>query len=428
MKKNKVVNCIILFLSGISFIIFLSQCAESKKIATINFAYQYAVVNAERAVETRLFHASKAYSELYFKIPANTLVFGEPEEDKAPIARLLVRYKIFKTHDSNKFIDSSSVFLTFSYEQMNEPITGVINIKTEIANKGVLELYFIDLNQGQVYKTAIPFQKNKPEFPHHHYLLKTLTDEIIYNNTLNVLRPVIIEYADTKISKLYVREIPDSLDNLPAPPFQESALNLKLPKAIDSLIIQNGDTLLPKNRGVIHIRSEGWKEEGIAILVSDAPYPEIGFTPQLVAPVRYLLTEKEYKNIIEADETKMALDAFWLNAGGNKEKARELLRVYYNRVQNANKLFAGCRQGWQSDRGMIYVIFGSPTNVYINGNDESWTYTDNSFYSPLSFDFKRIQHPFCENEYELYRSQSYRTIWYANIEAWRKGRVNTQKE
>ncbi|MDZ7822184.1 MAG: GWxTD domain-containing protein [Candidatus Marinimicrobia bacterium] len=41
----------------------------------------------------------------------------------------------------------------------------------------------------------------------------------------------------------------------------------------------------------------------------------------------------------------------------------ELMNEYYYRVQTANQRFSGQREGWRSDRGMIYIIYGEPDAV-----------------------------------------------------------------
>jgi len=414
-------------LASMIIMLALTSCSDSRKVSNANFAWQYEFSNTEKLIETRLYHQQEDYTVLYFRIPANLMNFIQNSEKEVPGSKLLVRYKIFKSFENNKFVDSSSVFMRFSVDQEFAPLEGKITIKTAKQKKGVIELYFIDLNKGPLFKTAIAFNTQKKEFPHHHYLLTTLSGDIIYNQHIGVLRPFVVQYNNASIKKLYLKTYPDSIDNLPPPPFQEIIKPFQLPLALDSSVMKNGDTLLPEKAGIIYIRAERWESEGLAILISEAPYPEIGFTPQLVAPVRYLSTEKEFIDLKNAPETKQALDDFWLKAGGNNEKSRELLKVYYNRVQNSNKLFSGCRQGWQTDRGMIYVIFGPPQSVFKSKDEESWIYKDNSYYSPLNFSFKRMLHPWCENEYELFRSVNYRNIWYSNIEAWRKGRVDTQK-
>lgn len=412
---------------GFLLLALSTQCVERRHIINTNFAWQYQVENASLNLETRLYHQANERSLLYFKIPAGILKSKSPRENFPAIGRLLVRYKIYKNYESAKFSDSASLFFEFTEDEVYLPIEKSIEIKTERIKKGVIDLNFIDLNQGPIFKTAIAFDKLNNAFPQHDFLLTTTQGDIIYQNHLTVLKPFMVFYRNEKLRKLHVRYYDEKTDNLPPPPFQEVVEKFKLPEASDSNSIRNPDTLLPQKAGLIHIRSERWEEQGLAVLIHEAPYPDVGFTPQLVAPVRYLTTEKEFQRLSTAPETKQALDEFWLNAGGNIDKARALLRSYYGRVQMSNRLFSACRQGWQTDRGMIYVIMGPPDQVFRSDGEETWTYTNQTFQAPLTFYFKKMRHPWCENEFELMRSLQYRTLWYANIEAWRKGRIDTNK-
>lgn len=75
---------------------------------------------------------------------------------------------------------------------------------------------------------------------------------------------------------------------------------------------------------------------------------------------------------------KTAVDNFWLSRGGSEEKTRALIRKYYGRVQDANK-FLHLILRLENRQRMIYVIFGSPTTLYLGAESETWIYgTPNS--------------------------------------------------
>ncbi|MBN2780864.1 MAG: GWxTD domain-containing protein [Candidatus Marinimicrobia bacterium] len=44
-------------------------------------------------------------------------------------------------------------------------------------------------------------------------------------------------------------------------------------------------------------------------------------------------------------------------------ESNELMNEYYFRVQTANRRFSGHKEGWRSDQGMIYIIYGEPDAV-----------------------------------------------------------------
>ena len=117
------------------------------------------------------------------------------------------------------------------------------------------------------------------------------------------------------------------------------------------------------------------------------------------------------------------IENFWLTHGGNEERSRLLIKKYYGRVRDANKYFASYTEGWRTDRGMIYTIFGMPNSIYKSPESESWTYGTVNSSLALNFFFIKVNNPFTENDYSLSRSPSYESNWFRAVEIWRQGRA-----
>jgi GWxTD domain-containing protein len=126
---------------------------------------------------------------------------------------------------------------------------------------------------------------------------------------------------------------------------------------------------------------------------------------------------------MQSKDSKLSIDKFWLELSGNKERARELIKQYYSRVQNANYYFTSYKEGWKTDRGMIYIIFGSPNFVTRNGNIESWTYGEQNNYRSLNFFFTNQQKSMNSNDFKLERNPLFKDDWMQAIDVWRQGRV-----
>jgi len=65
----------------------------------------------------------------------------------------------------------------------------------------------------------------------------------------------------------------------------------------------------------------------------------------------------------DEEKTKRFLE-FWKSkdpSPGNDEN--EVFEEYFGRVSYANKQFSQYREGWQSDRGMVFIILGPPNNI-----------------------------------------------------------------
>jgi NRPS condensation-like uncharacterized protein len=48
---------------------------------------------------------------------------------------------------------------------------------------------------------------------------------------------------------------------------------------------------------------------------------------------------------------------FWKDCGGSEEKAKELIAIFFRRVNTSNTYFSTTVPGWRTDRGMIYIIY-----------------------------------------------------------------------
>jgi GWxTD domain-containing protein len=74
---------------------------------------------------------------------------------------------------------------------------------------------------------------------------------------------------------------------------------------------------------------------------------------------------------------------FWKKKDPNPVTTHnERMDEYYRRVKYANLHFKGLRDGWETDMGRVYVIFGQPTDVERHPFDidkkpyEVWSYDD----------------------------------------------------
>ena len=113
-------------------------------------------------------------------------------------------------------------------------------------------------------------------------------------------------------------------------------------------------------QGLYLVQIDSSSKEGLFINCVDEHFPKITQLKELASCLRYITKKEEYQNITNPNlDTKLELDKFWLSRAGNKNKARLLIRLYYNRIQLANEYFSTYKKGWKTDRGMIYTVFGA---------------------------------------------------------------------
>ena len=83
--------------------------------------------------------------------------------------------------------------------------------------------------------------------------------------------------------------------------------------------------------------------------------------------VRYIAREGELDELEKAqtsEEKQAAFLEFWKRRDPNPNTPRnERMEEYYRRVAYANKQFSHYIEGWRTDMGMVYIMFGPPDDV-----------------------------------------------------------------
>jgi len=84
---------------------------------------------------------------------------------------------------------------------------------------------------------------------------------------------------------------------------------------------------------------------------------------EFISTVRYIISKEERKtflNLPPADRQSF-IEEFWRKRDTDPEtEENEYKEEYYNRIDEANRLFTEGGPGWLQDRGRIYILFGPP--------------------------------------------------------------------
>lgn len=84
---------------------------------------------------------------------------------------------------------------------------------------------------------------------------------------------------------------------------------------------------------------------------------------RFLSEVRYTITQEEKKIFMDPPikEREKFIDEFWKKRDPDPDtEINEFKEQYYERIEEANKLFRGGKPGWFQDRGRIYILFGPP--------------------------------------------------------------------
>ena len=86
------------------------------------------------------------------------------------------------------------------------------------------------------------------------------------------------------------------------------------------------------------------------------------------------------------------------------------------------------KEGWKTDRGLVYTIFGQPSNIYKTPNEEKWSYGLSNSNLEFNFKFTKKRNPLSDNDFTLERDVNMKDIWQKAVETWRKGKVFDESE
>ena len=158
-------------------------------------------------------------------------------------------------------------------------------------------------------------------------------------------------------------------------------------------------------------------------------YPSLKTPRELAAPLIYIMREDDHAELMaisDPKEQKYAVDRFWLSNIKNTKKALQVIELFYERVEEANKQFSNYKEGWKTDMGMMYVLFGPPLYIENTIEEKTWRYS-NDFYNPeTNFTFKSYRYrnkfyPF--DNYQLLRNQQYFSLEYRQTQKWLNGAI-----
>lgn len=187
--------------------------------------------------------------------------------------------------------------------------------------------------------------------------------------------------------------------------------------------VKSNDLLNFQESGLYVIQSDTSQYFALSFYVAENRFPKLANIKDLVYPLTYITTSEEIEELKNSKETKQTMDKFWLKImSGDIQRAKRTIKTYYRRVKQANEFFTTYKEGWKTDMGMVYTIFGQPSTVRRSADREEWTYKGANL-SNIRFNFIRKASQFSDNHYVLQRYAEYEQIWYDVLEAWRAGLI-----
>jgi GWxTD domain-containing protein len=391
-----------------------------------NFANMYNPGTSKLHPEYNIYHSSDDSSDLMIKIFPVELLYGPGNKAGTYIGKVRIEYILREIGEDNRktAADSGKHDFYFNREGAEKRFVTRIPVKAEKGKIYELKIKATDLVRKDENQKFLIVDK-RSEFSQQNFLVMDGKQNMLYFAPYVVgNNPFMIMYRTDNYSEIYVsyygKESP-----LPRPSFSPASESkfFEIPDSVWILPFNKGLKYMLKYEGLYYFQLDTTVDEGLSISNFGESFPKINKPAQLVGPLAYLATSAEYNELKKATNQKLAFDNFWLDKTDNIEKARELIRVYYNRVYFSNYYFTSYEPGWKTDRGMIYIIYGPPQALYKSDNQEKWVYFRKSFTSSITFTFNYQPSPYATNDYILQRSDSNEWHWREAIDSWRRGKI-----
>jgi GWxTD domain-containing protein len=394
-------------------------CRQKKISSAVETEISTSVFYADFHLQHAIYHVSDDSSEVIIRFPSNYLSAKKLQGEDGYRAIKLTLMVVDSTQsiiDTVSYIYYGQGLIENTWLMMRENVhipSGQYKIIVEME----------DQNRSNISKDVLMVDKRN-RYTDQNFLFRDDKGEVIFER---LLAPQSIFTVES------VRNLDlDSMDvwqfngdtKLPPPPFSNNAVeqpDFKMGTKSKIAFKQGIATL--HQMGLYQLLRLPGKSSGIIVRKRSYNYPLIDEAAQLFPPLRYITTKGEYEEMSKASYAKPLVDAFWLESGSTKERARELIRIYYGRVEEANRYFTTYTEGWRTDRGMIYLVFGPPIELEISESQEKWHYGSIDDESDMVFTFNRLSNTLGLPHFQLKRDPYFKLQWENMVNSWRNGRI-----
>jgi GWxTD domain-containing protein len=408
---------------------FLYSCApkpSQQESARKNLAFLYNPSSTPLHPEFNVYHETASRSRLYIKLFPVELVFNQANPEGTHQGRLRVHYELRELIDGkeSEFIaDSTTADFTLRMNEVKNIFVANLPIRTREGSQYTLKVHTTDMLRNKGTTNFVHVDRSTVNTAQNYQVISASSGYPSFDRVFHPSEVFYVKYNRTGPDTVYIKYYENDFP-LPRPPIT----NLSSPKpdyVADSIFAYPySDTIkymLPLE-GMYHIQVDPTQEGGLTLFNFGDNYPRVASTRDMAGPLAYLATSQEFNELITQTNLKLAIDNFWLQAGGNSQTARELIRVYYNRVFFANYFFTSYKEGWKTDRGMMFIVYGPPNILTKRGNTEIWVYYRKRSMEPLQFTFSRHNNPFTENDFHLERN-FVNSLWTQAVGDWRSGKI-----
>lgn len=334
---------------------------------------------------------------------------------------VFISFQLCTDYKSRSPVDSFSIVRREEIQASQNYMILHSDIKARSGQDYLLKIRLVDLVSKKEYNSLLTLNKTS-RLDRNWFACESADGEIIWEPYLPDKKIRLISYDSAAISlqgRAYFHHFPAA-----APPFVskvrqpfdyrvDSTFNITLDHGFSQWFTVN-------RQGFYNFSADTLAPNGFTIYRTYPSYPEVSNAKRMLEGLRYLTSNHEFELLWNNVHSKEAVDSFWMANTGSVDRAVEMIRKYYQRMEEANRYFFSFCEGWKTDRGLIYIIFGPPNHVYRNDIEEFWIYGETGNSRSLQFSFIKVDNPFTTNDYILQRQENYKTYWYNAVKLWRR--------
>ena len=371
-----------------------------------------------------VYHSADNERTLFFRVFCREVLFNQANPENEIRGKISIDYKLYSSYADRKVEESGTREFTINREEDRDVFSGSFKLPTvegksyfleltlndKLRESSKLDYVFVDRysQQSQQNYIVLSFPSNEVGFEKFYY-----SDEKfrIISNHIEAGRTQVSYYKPVKV--------------LPPPPFTTDKTSIRVvhPDSTWEMKYDQQSLFQLQEKGVYQFFLNNDLLNALYLVNFGDHYPHIKSPEDMAPPLQYITTSAEYKDIIRQKDLKGAVDDFWVKTGKDFNNARELLKVFYNRVLFANLYYTTDREGWKTDRGMIYLLLGPPAMVKKTETREEWSYQSRDSRTYYRFEFTLESDPIKVYDFVLKRSEEHRNLWNAAVQTWRDGRI-----
>ncbi|WP_157776916.1 GWxTD domain-containing protein [Ichthyobacterium seriolicida] len=414
-------------------IVFLQLCScnsANPYLDKINTKIENTFNSRKKNITTepkyKVFHISNTESRLYYKVWNGMFLYKKEANKKNYKSSASLKIQISLIDNIDIVKHEKTIDLSKSKKKINPNtyISGHLDLNIDRGKDYLFTISLEDNNRNYTNKITLHVDKTDKNSKENFMILDSL-ENICFDNFITAEK-IKIKTPNSR-EKIFISSYPID-QRVSTPPYHIDTVSINMER--DTVNTVFSDSMLTFEKiGLYHLQRDTTMLSATSVLKSYEGYPLIARKENIALPLIYILQKEEIEEILASENSKSSAEKYWLNiSNGKAQTARKLIMTYYNRVEYVNRKFSNTKEGWKTDRGMLYIVFGPPSTIVKRIDQEIWIYGKENTSLPIEFVFDMVKNHLNETEYIIKRGNSYKEIWDIALETWRSGNIFDEQE